>query len=98
MGLGGFGQKQLAQIEQIKREATELDQRRQEQIQNQIGSINRLLDDPSATAEIAVLHDKLVGKQEKLRRIKETLDHIYESGQLDNLGDIAKIIEEEEDA
>lgn len=51
--------------EAILRRAEELDQRRQHQIQNQIGTINRLLAGATYEEEIQELHENLAAAQQQ---------------------------------
>lgn len=72
--------------EEILRKAKELDDRRQAQIQNQIDSINRLLDNGSYDDEMKALHDKLSQTRVELARARTALE------------DIGKMVDPNEDA
>lgn len=54
-------------------EVKSLDLRRQKQIQNQVRSIERLLDDPSAAPEIARLNDELTKVQQENEELQAKL-------------------------
>ena len=74
-------------VEQIQNQAAELDSRRQLQIKNQTETINRLLDDPSGTAEIERLNAALADAQAKAidallecKRLRETYEPEEKAG------------------
>lgn len=56
---------EIEATEEILRRAEEIDQRRQHQIENQIGTINRLLAGATYEEEIQELHENLASAQQQ---------------------------------
>lgn len=56
----------MKSLREVMREADELEARRQHQIQNQINSINRLLEGSTYDDEMRTLHEELASTQAEL--------------------------------
>lgn len=56
-------------IQELRRQADAMDLRRRKQIANQTATINRLLDNPSATDEIAKLNEQLAEAQARIEEL-----------------------------
>jgi len=51
--------------------AQKLDRRRQDQIRNQVGVIDRLMEDGTYDTALQELQDQLLGAQERVRELEE---------------------------
>lgn len=57
----------------VLREADELDSRRRHQIENQVATINRLLNGETYEGEIRSLHEELAASQAEADRLRDEL-------------------------
>lgn len=63
----------MKSIDQVIREADELDNRRRHQIENQIATINRLLVGVTYDEELRLLHEQLATAQSRIDKLEGRL-------------------------